>query len=94
MPFTSAYQRSIDISIQISYAHSRYIIHRDLKLTNLLLNSQGLLKIADFGLAREFGKDQLSKFRKASSSAYSKSCYPMVSSPGASAKDQRIRRGC
>lgn len=33
------------------YLHSNGIIHRDLKLSNLLLNDRFTLKIADFGLA-------------------------------------------
>ena len=34
--------------------HSHGIMHRDLKPQNLLVNKQGFLKIADFGLARAF----------------------------------------
>lgn len=38
----------------LAYLHEKYIIHRDIKLSNLLYNNQGILKIADFGLARTF----------------------------------------
>lgn len=38
----------------VEYLHSRYIIHRDLKTSNILISSEGCLKICDFGLARVF----------------------------------------
>ena len=36
----------------LNYLHKRRVIHRDIKGSNILLNAQGILKIADFGLAR------------------------------------------
>lgn len=39
----------------VNYLHSNWILHRDLKTSNLLLNNKGILKIGDFGLAREYG---------------------------------------
>lgn len=38
----------------IDFLHSHRIIHRDLKPQNLLISSQGTLKIADFGLAKTY----------------------------------------
>ncbi|CAD5214617.1 unnamed protein product [Bursaphelenchus xylophilus] len=39
----------------IAYMHSEWVIHRDLKTSNLLLSHGNVLKIGDFGLAREYG---------------------------------------
>jgi len=39
----------------IAYCHQHRVLHRDLKPQNLLINRDGVLKLADFGLARAFG---------------------------------------
>lgn len=39
----------------LEYLHKNWILHRDLKPNNLLLDKNNILKIADFGLARTFG---------------------------------------
>ena len=39
----------------IAFCHSHRVLHRDLKPQNLLISTQGHIKLADFGLARAFG---------------------------------------
>jgi serine/threonine protein kinase len=41
-----------DAASGLAYAYSRGVTHRDMKLTNILIASQGVAKLVDFGLAK------------------------------------------
>ena len=43
---------AVQIALALGYLHRKGIVHRDLKLENILVDMDGYLKIIDFGLAK------------------------------------------
>lgn len=39
--------------VGLQYMHKKRLIHRDIKGGNILISEEGIVKIADFGLARD-----------------------------------------
>ena len=57
--FRGVARLGIDVSQALHYAHQRGVIHRDIKPPNLLLDRDGQVHVADFGLARIQSSDEL-----------------------------------
>ncbi|XP_022199786.1 cyclin-dependent kinase 10-like [Nilaparvata lugens] len=55
-PFSESQVKCIMLQVLkgLKYLHQNFIVHRDLKVSNLLMTDKGCVKIADFGLARWF----------------------------------------
>jgi cell division cycle 2-like len=44
----------LQIASGVEYLHDNWILHRDLKTSNILMNNRGEIRLADFGMARQF----------------------------------------
>lgn len=53
-PHASAPWPPLQLLSAVCYLHDRWVMHRDLKLSNLLFTHAGQLKLCDYGLARYF----------------------------------------
>lgn len=55
VPQIKCYMRQLLTGLH--YCHVNQVLHRDIKGSNLLIDNEGNLKLADFGLARSFSSD-------------------------------------
>lgn len=61
LPPARAYEIFLKVCAALTHAHSRGIVHRDVKPSNILIGRDGTVKLADFGLAKHLA-DELTNY--------------------------------
>ena len=59
MPIREVVEVGLQVAEALDEAHSRGIVHRDIKSANLMRTERGLIKVLDFGLAKFLGPNAL-----------------------------------
>jgi len=61
IPLADRVRVLLDIAAGLGFAHSRGVVHRDVKPANILVTSDGRVKLLDFGLARVAFRETITK---------------------------------
>jgi TolB-like protein len=61
MPIAGAIDIAVQIAQGLTKAHEKGIVHRDIKPANIMITAEGMVKILDFGLAKQAGQTMLTK---------------------------------
>lgn len=77
----------------LQYAHDAGIVHRDIKPENILLDRQGRVKVADFGLAKLVGTGELELARTTTTQSFATQAGQLMGTPQYMAPEQLERPG-
>ncbi|RPH36700.1 MAG: serine/threonine protein kinase, partial [Planctomycetota bacterium] len=57
LPTDSAFEVTLQVGRGLQAIHEAGIVHRDLKTSNLMVDAHGLVRLMDFGIARQAGSE-------------------------------------
>ncbi|MEM7204901.1 MAG: serine/threonine-protein kinase [Planctomycetota bacterium] len=60
-PFAEIAEICAQVGETLAYAHAHGVLHRDVKPSNLMITPGGRVRLVDFGLAKDFERDQISQ---------------------------------